>query len=219
MRHLLLPVDPADQGSRPRWRDAPLVPGFGARPLAGVLASVLTWRSRTATGDRNADKFRGVPAFPSGAGVPAADLHALANGELDDTRLDLYLRACLALNWRGVNPGWTAERPDIPVTTVALLHSLAAGLRRGSSRDKVDDEKVPALRPEWAARLASGQQHQVRRVHDEAAARLRQAGGWTTVPAPPARATPDGTRIAAALVPRCLSPRAVLRLIAFDPAA
>jgi CRISPR-associated protein Csx17 len=218
MRHLLLPVDPAGQGGQPRWRDAPLVPGFGARPLASILADVLVWRSRTATADRNAGKFRGVPSFPFGAGVPAADLHAFARGELDDARLDMYLRACLALNWRGFNPGWAAERPDVPVTTLALLHLFAAGLRPDSPRDEADDETVPALSPEWAPRLASGQPHQVRRVHDEAAARLRQAGGWTTVPAPPFQATSDGIRIAAALVPRCLSPRAVLRMIAFDPA-
>ena len=219
MRHLLLPVDPAAPGGQPRWRDAPLVPGFGARPLAGVLADVLIWRSRTATADRNAGNFRGVSTFPFGAGVPAADLHALASGELGDARIDMYLRACLALNWRGVNPGWTAEKPGVPVTTLALLHPFAAGLRPGNPRDKADDEKVPALSPEWAPRLASSQPHQVRRVHDEAVARLRQAGGWTAVPAPPVQATPDGTRIAAALVPRCLSPRAVLRMIAFDPAA
>ena len=219
MRHLLLPLDPAGPGGQPRWRDAPLIPGLGTRPLSGVLAGVLTWRSRTVAADRNAGKYRGVTTFPNGVPVPAADLHALAAGELDDTRLGMYLRACLALNWRGVNPGWTPERPDIPVTTLALLHPLAAGLRPGSTRDKTDDEKIPALSPGWAARLASGHPHQVRQVHDEAAARLRQAGGWTTVPAPPARATPDGTRIAAALVPRCLNPRAVLQMIAFNPAA
>jgi CRISPR-associated protein Csx17 len=219
MRHLLLPIDPAGQGGQPRWRDAPLVPGFGARPLADVLADVLIWRSRTAATDHNASNFRGVSAFPFGAGVPAADLHALASGKLDDARLDMYLRACLALNWRGVNPGWTAARPDVPVTTLALLHPFARGLRLGNPREKADGEKVPALSPEWAPRLASGQPHQMRRVHNEAAARLRQACGWTTVPAPPVQTTPDGTRIAVALVSRCLSPWAVLRMIAFDPAA
>jgi hypothetical protein len=39
------------------------------------------------------------------------------------------------------------------------------------------------------------------------------------VPASPDQATPDGTRIAAALVPRCLSPRAVFRMVAFNPMA
>ena len=219
MRHLLLPLDPAGQGSQPRWRDAPLVPGFGTRPLAAVLADVLIWRARNAVADRNASSFRGVTAFPIGAGVPAADLHALASGELDDAKLGMYLRACLALNWRSVNPGWTAEKPPVPVTTLALLHPFAVGLRPDSHRDQADNETVPALRPDWATRLNSGQPHQVRQVHDEAAALLRQADGWTAVPAPPVQAMPNGTRIAAALVPRCLSPQAVLRMIAFDPAA
>lgn len=219
MRHLLLPIDPGGQGGQPRWRHAPLVPGFGARPLAAVLADVLAWRSRTAVTDRNANGFRGVTAFPFGARVPAADLHSFASGAVDDALLDLYLRACLALNWRDADPGWAAQRPEIPVTTLALLHPFAAGFRLRGPRDEADDEKVPALSPDWATRLASGQPAQVRRVHDEAAASLRRASGWTATPGPPVRATADGARIAAALVARCLNPRAVLRMIAFDPAA
>lgn len=219
MRHILLPVDPADPGGQPRWRDAPLVPGFGARPLADVLADVLIWRSRTAGGDHNANGFRGVPTFPSGIGVPAADLHALAADRLDGAKLDLYLRACLALNWRNVKWSWTAAKPDVPVTTLALLHPLAVGFRQGNPREVPDNERVPALGPEWASRLASGQRSQVQTVHREAADRLRQAGGWTPVPAPPDNAIPAraGIRIAAALVPRCLNPRAALRMVAFDP--
>lgn len=221
MRQLLLPIDPGSTGgvgSQPRWRDAPLVPGFGARPLADVLADVLLWRSRTAAAEHNARGFRGVPTFRSGIPVPAADLHALAGNQLDDAKLDLYIRASLALNWQGARPEWRAEKPDVPIPTLALLHPLAAGRSPRNPRDEPDDEPTPALAPEWATRLASGQAAQVRRVHDEAAARLRQASGWIAVPAPPEHATPDGTRIAAALVARCLAPRSVLRMIAFDPA-
>ncbi len=212
MRQILLPLDPPNS-----WRDAPVIPGFGARPLVDVLADVLTWRCRTAPAEHHAARFRGVPTFGAEINVPSADLHGLASGQFDDTKLDLYLRACLALNWRGVNTGWTATRPAIPVTTLALLHPLAVGLRPGNPREEPDDEPVPALQPDWAARLASGQAAQVQRVHDEAAARLKQAADWTTVPSPPSHVAPDGTRIAAALVPRCLNPRAVLRMIAFTP--
>jgi CRISPR-associated protein Csx17 len=220
MRQLLLAVDPASAvGTQPRWRDAPLVPGFGARPLAEVLADVLIWRSRTAAADRNASNFRGVPSFPSGIGVPAADLHALAADELDDAKLDLYLRACLALDWRNARWRRPAAQPDVPVTTLALLHPLAVGFNQGNPRDVPDSERIPALAPEWATRLASGQTSQVRTVHREAAARLHQASGWVPVPAPPDEAIPAraGIRIAAALVPRCLDPQAVLRMIAFNP--
>jgi CRISPR-associated protein Csx17 len=223
VRQLLLPIDPAGSGggSQARWRDAPLVPGFGARPLTDALSDVLIWRSRTAADDHNANNFRGVPTFPSGISVPAADLHALAGDELDTAKLDLYLRACLALNWRTVRWTWTAAKPDVPVTTLALLHPLAAGFRQGNPRDVPDNDRFPALAPEWATRLASGQPSQVQTVHREAAARLRQASGWISVPEPPDYAIPDrvGIRIAAALVPRCLNPRAVLRMIAFDPTA
>lgn len=213
MRQILLPLDPPN-----RWRDAPVITGFGTRPLASVLADVLVWRSRTAIAERDSARFRGTPTFPSGIGVPAAHLHAWVAGELDDTKLDAYLRACLALNWRNVKPGWAPARPGLPVTTLALLHPLAAGLRPGNPRNEPDDEPAWALQPDWAARLASGTVHQVQRVHQEAAARLRRAGDWVTPPAPPGEITPDGVRIAAALVPRCLNPRAVLRMIAFTAA-
>lgn len=222
MRQILLPVDPADAGGRPRWRDAPIIPGFGARPLPDVLADVLTWRLRTAAAERNPAKFRGAPTFTSGVLVPAADLHALAWGMeagFDDGELDLYFRACLALNWRGIKPKWAADKPAIPVTTLALLHPFATGLRPGNTREDPDDGPVPALMPEWSTRLASGQTAQIQSVHVQAAARLRQAGGWTAAPAPPDHAVPDGTRIAAALVPRCLNPRGVLRMIAFEASA
>ena len=177
-----------------------------------MLADVLTWRSRTAATEPDAAKFRGVPTFRSGIPVPAADLHALAGGRLDDKALDLLLRACLALNWHKTWHQWDYKQPEVPVATLGLLHPLAAGLRPGNARDEPADEPVPALSPEWATRLAAGQ---VTKVHQEAVARLRQAG-WTAVDAPPAQAEADGTRIAAALVPRCLHPEAVLRLIAFE---
>jgi CRISPR-associated protein Csx17 len=206
MRQILLPVNPSG------WRDTSIVPGFGARPLAGVLADVLIWRSRTAAAEQGAAAFRGTPTFRAGIPVPAADLHALAGDRLNDKALDLLLRACLALNWHKVRHRWDHNQPDIPVATLGLLHPLAAGLRPGGARDESADEPVPALSPAWATRLAADQ---VIKVHQEAAARLRQAG-WTAVAAPPAHAGVNGTRIAAALVPRCLRPEAVLRMIAFD---
>ena len=206
MRQILLPVDPGG------WRETPIIPGFGTRPLASVLADVLIWRSRTAAAERNAAGFRGIPTFRSGIPVPAADLHALASDELDDKALGLLLRACLALNWQKVRDQWDHKQPDVPVATLALLHPLAAGLRPGRAHGEPADEPVPALSPEWATRLAAGQ---VTKVHQEAAGRLRQAG-WTAVAAPPARAGIHGTRTAAALVPRCLDPEAVLRIVAFD---
>ena len=220
MRQVLLPVDPPVPGDRSqpngRWRDAPIVPGFGSRPLPLVLADVMIWRSRTALAERDQEKFRGIPTFRSGIPVPAADLHAFARGELDEKALDLFLRACLALNWQGAGHEWPASRPAIPVTTLGLLHPLARGLQPGgpAKDDTVSGGEEPelALNPDWAARLAAGQ---VSAVHDEAAARLRQAG-WDAVPAPPKGTGGNGPRIAAALVPRCLRPRTVLTQIAIQ---
>jgi CRISPR-associated protein Csx17 len=218
MRQVLLPIDPPVPGDRShpngRWRDAALVPGLGSRSLPQVLADVMIWRSRTAPAERDQKKFRGVPTFRWGIPVPAADLHAFARGELDEQALDLFLRACLALDWRGVRREWPAGRPAIPVTTLGLLHPLARGLLPGGpvKDDTISGPEEPglALNPDWTARLVAGQ---VTAVHGEAAARLRQAG-WDAVPAPPGATGGDGPRIAAALVPRCLRPGAVLAEIA-----
>lgn len=198
MRQLLLPVDPDG-----RWRDAPVVPGFGLRPLRAVLADVLVWRTRTALDERNEHDYRGAPTFRNGVPVPAADLHELAApGRLDDDRLDLFLRACLALRWDGVRWEWPEPgRPVPPVATLGLLHPFAAGIRPAGTA------AVPvALQPDWPLRLSAGQ---VVGVHAEAALRLRQAG-WTAVPAPEP-ASVDGPAIAAALVPRCRDPWRILR--------
>jgi len=210
LRQVLLPIDPPVPGDRLQpngpWRDAPLIPGFGSRDLAEVLADVLIWRSRAAIGERGEEKFRGVTTFRLGVPVPSADLHAFASGQLDNAMLGLFLRACLALNWRNVRHEWSPARPAVPVATLGLLQPLAAGI----AADDGGDEPKLALSPDWATWLAAGQ---VRAVHDEAAARLRWVG-WDAVPAPPAGSAGDGVWIAAALVPRCLHPRSVLSPIA-----
>jgi CRISPR-associated protein Csx17 len=195
MRQLLLPVDPPDQ-SHPhgRWRETPMVPGFGLRPMRQVLADVLAWRSRTAADEPGVEVFRGVPTFRDGVQVPPADLHAFALGQLEDGELELWLRACLALSWRGVRYRWSVPGPGMLVPTLGLLHPLAEGLA------DTDDSSAPrmALGPDWAVRLTAGQ---VGPVHADAVRRLRQAGR-DAVPALDAPRA-DGIFVAAALVPRC----------------
>jgi CRISPR-associated protein Csx17 len=202
MRHLLLPVDPADPGNlRGRWRDTALVAGFGLRPLHRVLADVLAWRSRTAAEESGTESFHGVPTFRRGIEVPARDLHALASGQLDDTTLETWLRACLALDWRGLRYQWSALSQAAIVPTLGLLHPLARGL---ADQNDASAPKL-AMGPDWALRLAAGQ---VGSVHADAARRLRQAG-WDAVPAMEMPAE-DGMRLAAALVPRCSGWRPIL---------
>lgn len=228
MRQILLPIDPPDPTDRAqrahrngRWRESPLVPGFGLRPLGHVLADVLAWRCRTATADAGQGAFRGVPTFRSGVQVPAADLHAFAQGLLDDAELDQMLYACLALDWRSARHVWLAKDPVTPLPTLGLLQPLAQGLvpRQGgrepalrqtgqdsAPRQANGDMPRLALSPDWANRLIAGQ---VGAVHGEAAARLRQAG-WHAVPVMPDSAA-EGISIAAALVPRCSGAIALLR--------
>jgi CRISPR-associated protein Csx17 len=231
MRQILLPIDPPAPAERHRigghWRESPLVPGLGLRPLSDVLADVLIWRSRNAAAEREQkQKFHGVPTFRLGIPVPAADLHALAKELVDESSLDLWLRACLALDWHRARHGWQALNPVTPLTTLGLLHPLACGLAPGetgnSRRDPPrggnqpgpgepsGDEPRFALRPEWPPLLAAGK---VRTVHDEAVARLRQVG-WDAVPSPPQQAAGSGVHIAAALVPRCLAAGPLFRKLA-----
>ncbi len=239
MRQILLPLDPADPAHRDgRWRDTPLVPGFGIRPLRPVLADVLAWRSRTAAdeadaGARHGDKadppgtggaaFRGVPTFRLGIRVPHADLHAFAGAAgpggsaIDEVELDLWLRACLALGWRGARHSWGRAEAALPVPALALLHPLAEGVA-----ERGNPNALPlALGPDWAVRLAAGQ---VGSVHADAARRLRQVG-WDAVPAPeapprndipPASRVAAGTSLAAALVPRCAGAQDLLKNFAIE---
>jgi CRISPR-associated protein Csx17 len=170
---------------------------------------VLIWRSRTAVSEADQEvTFRGVPTFRSGIRVPAADLHRLAAGQFDADALDMWLRACLALDWQGVpgRQGWGVTGTVVPVPTVGLLHPLAEGVASSA------DEPRFALRPDWAVRLAAGQ---VASVHGEAVARLRRTG-WAAVPFPPGGARLNGPEVAAALVPRCYGDRAVLRNLAYQ---
>lgn len=197
MRQILLPVDPDST-----WRDTAVVTGFGLRPLREVLADVLVWRSRTAPEEEDRQKYRGVPTFRYGVAVPPGDLHAFAAGRLDDRLLDMWLRAALALSWRNVRPEWTGgdRLPLVPV--LGLLHPLADSL---AERAAESDAPRIALAPDWAVRLAAGQ---VTGVHRDAVRRLRQAG-WD-VPLPPDRTAVNGVAVAAALVPRCGQPCAVM---------
>jgi CRISPR-associated protein Csx17 len=210
MRQVLLPVDPGRP--RPTWRPAPVVPGFGIRPLERVLADVLVWRARTAIDEpSSADgrSVRGVLTFRAGIPVPAADLHAWVHHELDDRLLLLWFKACLALDWRGVRPPWTEPSiVELPVPLLGMLHALASGV---VSRQEGDDGRsgtVLGLQPDWPRQLTAGK---LAEVHAAAARRLELAG-ITVAPAASEAAlrTIDGARLAAALVPRCAQPARVL---------
>ena len=189
MRQILLPVDPPALGERNRnggdGGDSRSYPASGCGRCREVLADVLIWR--LAHGCRAGQAgFRGVPGF-RGIQVPAADLHALALGQLDEAALDQRLRACLALDWRSAPGDWPSASvyPGAyagPAASVRQgLAPGAAGAQQrtcGGTAGPVSSGGSPsraakarlALRPDWAARLAAGQ---VRAVHDEAAARLR----------------------------------------------
>jgi hypothetical protein len=187
LRRLFLPID-----QNGRWSPSPVIPGFTVRPLHQVLADVLIWRSR-----------QGTVLPPGGIPVPAADLHDFAAGRLNDRKLELCLSACLALSWRNVSRQWGDTDGIIPVPTLGVLQTLAAGLT-------ASDGLTLRLAPDWAALLVAGK---VASVHREATVRLKQAG-WEAVPIADG-SVQDGPRIAAALLPRCAQPATkVLPLVA-----
>ena len=110
--------------------------------------------------------------------MPAEDLHAFALGLLDEAELDVWLRACLALDWRGLSPGWAGQPdPVTPIPTLALLHALARGLTPANGH--ADSPRL-ALEPDWAIRLAAGQ---VASVHVDAAAGCGRRAGLPRHPA------------------------------------
>jgi CRISPR-associated protein Csx17 len=220
MRQILLPLDPRGAADPARvaghWRGSPLVPGLGLRPLPHVLASVLAWRSRTAADEPDRGEVRGVVTFRSGVRVPAVDLHALASGQLNIAKLEFWLRACLALDWRGVGqlPAPDDKAAFLLVPALGLLQPFASGI----STDRGDVHAATfGLKPDWAARLAVGQ---VDTVHDEVVARLRLVG-WTAAVSPSVGVTQrlrpeEGVLIASALVPRCLNRLGALAKLAIQ---
>lgn len=223
LRQILLPIDPNTSGGDwiKDWRETPVVLGHGQRPLLDVLADVLIWRARTAADESyqrssgNGSALSGVPTFRVGIHVPAADLHALARKMLDLAALELWLNACLALDWRRVTTwNWKHSVALVPVPTLGLLSPFALGV---SPEGADADGPTLALRPDWAARLVAGQ---IPPVHEEAVARLRQAG-WNAFSLPAttrgSRNDKDGVRIAAALLPRCADARKVLKMLASEP--
>ena len=231
MRQILLPIDPIAGGRdwTKDWRDSPVVPGYGIRPLLTVLADVLTWRARAFPEEERdraagppgqAGAVRGVLTFRRGLEVPAADLHALATGRLDTQLLDMWLSALLALDWsRQAGPlrlaGGGPAPLLIPDPVLGLLAPLAAGrvpAPDGSQAEDPGQRERIGMNPDWPARLIAGQ---VSTVRTDAAARLRQLG-WD-VPSLPATARQDrdyGRRVAAALIARCSGSGDVLRKLA-----
>lgn len=164
MRHLLLPVDPDG-----RWRSAPVVPGLGLRPLTQVLADVLVWRGRTASGEPAQPAYRGVPGFRRGIPVPAADLHDLAANLLDEQQLHLWLRACLALHWQGVTHTWPDADVRFPVPTLALLAPFTHGLSARGNGSRPGGERARAD--------LTGDQESAASASDSDAAERRSGGG------------------------------------------
>jgi CRISPR-associated protein Csx17 len=176
------------------------------------------WRARTFIDEQpDPDSTRrtlGCLTFRNGIRVPDTDLHAFATpGGMDEDLLDLWLRACLALEWRGARHTWAAPGPPPqPIPLLGLLLAFADGIALQSA-----DADTPrrGLEPDWPTRLLAGQLHE---VHREAVRRFRQVG--LRLNEPPSSVIEDGTSgvfLTAALVPRCSRSQRVLRRYLAEP--
>lgn len=214
MRELLLPIDPHEQKGRPpRWRDSPLVPGLGRRPLQAVLADVLTYLvfASQAVPDETTRtaKLVGTVGPPSAVSVPAADLHSWVCGSIDDEALEQWFRALLALDWRSKGAPISLGHSKLGEIDPTL--AVLAPFRMGISPLGETNGTRYGITSEWVAQLSAGH---VERAHEGARARLRQIG-YDSVSRPMARAAPpraSGMLLAAALLPNSSAMAALSRV-------
>ncbi len=193
LREVVLPLEPRRGGRPPAWARS-RVEGFGARPLVDVLADAMVWRSQHWSSE---EKTVGLVPWPySGVHVPARDVQAWLNGELDESEIERHVTAFLSLDWDRVRAPWASDAPDevgyVPDPLLTMLQAFRSGVLR---RPGQDDVRV-GLALDWPVRLRSGHGRQ---VAAEAVAALRRCGWTTAVPRLPAHA--GGARTLAALVP------------------
>jgi CRISPR-associated protein Csx17 len=202
LREILLPIDPPTMsGESAMWRATPIVAGFGTRGLADVLCDVTTWLTTDAPyDDRSLDRDEsqlGVTGPRRGIAVPWQDLHDWARGQLDDSEIEAWLRAFLALDWRDT-AATVHQLPGRSRVVADPCLAILAAFRDGVTAPH-DESKRYALQPEWIAQLSAGHVH---RAHDQAAQRLHQLGRITPRPTRDGVEGRAGKRIAAALLPR-----------------
>lgn len=158
---------------RQGWR-APVVRGYGARPLDAVLADVAVWRDHHATG----------PARGAGRGVRLLSGHRYLcrrddvtrwiRGELNERDVADAFAACLSLDWDGWPRGGRSPEPDAPDPIFAVLAAVASGqiIRPGYANDDADPEARQAWPNGWTLRLRAGR---IQDVVTEAAALTRRS--------------------------------------------
>ena len=202
LRELLVGVMPI--GQRDGWVE-PTIRGLGVRPLVEVLADAVQWRARQP--DHPGGVQRGFLPFPvRTVAARWADVHAWVDGRLDEAEMVRSFLACLALDWRGVPPGWTAAEPDaavFPLPELALLQAFASG--RVAAVD--DPARGPdgvryGLQADWPSRLRAERPSSSAApspVLGEAAGVLSRLGWSVTAPV---RSPIPHDRLVAALVAR-----------------
>jgi CRISPR-associated protein Csx17 len=205
MRELLLPIDPPlGRIDRPRWRSAPVVPGLGQRKLIDVLADLTTWLvvsapTMTSVTEHGQHSTCGVTLPRSGVRVPWTDVHAWANGLLRDERIDYWLHALVALDWRSQDLALPETNPSYSIInpTLALLMPFRTGMN--ARRPTEHDASVYGLQPLWVGLLNSGHAD---RAHTAVRQRLRQLGyDAVSRTSHTGRRLEHGRRLTAALLP------------------
>lgn len=192
LRDLLLPTPLRDPTTPPR------IEGGWHRPIHGVLADALVWRSRQASG-RDRDGNAHQPGFDRVVTPREGDTTLLAMGLIEEQRLGRLLHGLLVLrpprslltNWRDV------DRTQTGAITLPALQLLAPFYHAGPLFVRGEGYQLTP-QPEWAALLRA---NRVASVITDALLRLRMA---RLHPAPVSGAAMAagvvGPRLAAALL-------------------
>lgn len=223
LRNLLRPVGWNESYRRPDWSEGPeVVPGFGLKPIAAVLAAAHVRRVLVASGldsggpdgHSEATSRPGVQtAFRYRRAAPAWAVEAFLAEAIDDGRLARLLGGLMLLDWRSQVGALGTTQPSGPGRPPDPTWGLLAPFFHGRPiRPPEGDPVTLRLEPAWPANLAAGR---LEYVLAAALRRLRMARLDPAADRPQAlaRGAPSPIRLAAALlVP--LSTPAVERLLA-----
>lgn len=212
-REYVLPLR-SDRG-RPQWSVGPVIEGFPARPLADICADILVRHLLDATPSADTDSQPMTVGFRSpGSAVPVAagDLHAYARGVLDAEKIQEWVEALIAFDWRHLERAESVlDHPGLPLIPdphLSMLLPFCTGVeycRNPVAGTAVYQGPRIGLTTEIAVRLARGHASNAVTI---AKSRLRQLGyGSTSNTLLPHRTAQESRRLAAAILPRCASPQ------------
>lgn len=176
LRRLLIGSDPGQPAARP------VVLGLGIRSAVRVIGDLMVWSAQHS--GRDPRLARGwLPVAGHRYRTHWTDVHAWAGGLLDESLVDDYLLAFLALDWRFATTLSSPRRWAVSVDPgLAVLQAFASGQIVGPSVPAEAADGRRGLDHDWPMRLWAGHVHSVCRDAALALDRgLVRVGGSTGV--------------------------------------